>query len=191
MFDISWSKLLVIAVVALIVIGPKELPAMLHALGRTIAKLRRSADDFRRQFEDSMRDAGYQDLTKNLHDFKQLNPVNQLRSGIERAMQAETVATPPTPLVSPSSLDVDPTHPPVEAFRPDAQSGALAASDATVTATPSAVQTAETAIDPITAPSTDQRATPGVQHSEVTVPVTNGLDTSKQVIHNPATPPVV
>ena len=52
MFDIAWSELLLIAVIALIFIGPKELPQVLHNLGRMTAKLRRSADDFRRQFED-------------------------------------------------------------------------------------------------------------------------------------------
>ena len=52
MFDIAWSELLLIAVIALIFIGPKELPQVLHTLGRRVAKLRRSADDFRRQFED-------------------------------------------------------------------------------------------------------------------------------------------
>ncbi len=62
MFDIAWSELLLIAVVALIFIGPKELPAVLHKLGMMTAKLRRAADDFRRQFEDSMRESGYGDL---------------------------------------------------------------------------------------------------------------------------------
>ena len=46
MFDIAWSELLLIAVIALIFIGPKELPQVLHTLGRMTAKLRRSADDF-------------------------------------------------------------------------------------------------------------------------------------------------
>jgi len=44
MFDIAWSELLLIAVIALIFIGPKELPQVLHTLGRMGAKLRRSAD---------------------------------------------------------------------------------------------------------------------------------------------------
>ncbi len=48
----SWSEVLLIAVVALIFIGPKELPAVLHKLGQFTAKLRRSADEFRRHFEE-------------------------------------------------------------------------------------------------------------------------------------------
>ena len=84
MFDIAWSELLLIAVIALIFIGPKELPQVLHTLGRMVAKLRRSADDFRRQFEDSMRDAGYEDLHKNIQEFRSLHPANQLKDSTAR-----------------------------------------------------------------------------------------------------------
>lgn len=89
MFDIAWSELLLIAIVALIFIGPKELPAVLHTLGRMVAKVRRSADDFRRQFEDSVREAGYEDLHKNIQNIQQLrsmNPANQLKDTIARAI---------------------------------------------------------------------------------------------------------
>ena len=86
MFDIAWSELLLIVVVALIFIGPKELPAVLHSLGRMVAKLRRSADDFRRQFEDSVREAGYEDLHKNIQEFRSLHPANQLKDSIARAI---------------------------------------------------------------------------------------------------------
>ncbi len=89
MFDIAWSELLLIVVVALIFIGPKELPHVLHSLGRMVAKLRRSADDFRRQFEDSVREAGYEDLHKNIQNLQQIrsmNPASQLKDSIARAI---------------------------------------------------------------------------------------------------------
>jgi sec-independent protein translocase protein TatB len=89
MFDIAWSELLLIAVLALIFIGPKELPQVLNSLGKMAAKLRRSADDFRRQFEDSIREAGYGDLNKNLQEFQKLNPASQLRESIDRALNTE------------------------------------------------------------------------------------------------------
>src|ERR1700722_13800463 len=94
MFDIAWSELLLIAVIALIFIGPKELPHVLHGLGKAVAKLRRSADDFRRQFEDSMREAGYEDLHKNIQDFRSLNPASQLKESIDRAIQQEYTPNP-------------------------------------------------------------------------------------------------
>ena len=101
MFDIAWSELLLIAVLALIFIGPKELPQVLHTLGKAMAKLRRSADDFRRQFEDSMREAGYEDLHKNIQDFRSLNPANQLKASIDRAINQEYAPTPSLPSEQP------------------------------------------------------------------------------------------
>ena len=108
MFDIAWSELLLIAVVALIFIGPKELPQVLHSLGRMTAKLRRTADDFRRQFEDSVREAGYEDLHKNLQDFRSLHPASQLKDSIARAINQDYPPKPATPTAPavPESLAV-------------------------------------------------------------------------------------
>ncbi len=97
MFDIAWSELFLIAVIALIFIGPKELPHVLHSLGRMTAKLRRSADDFRRQFEDSVREAGYEDLHKNIQEFRSLHPANQLKDSIAKAINLESTPKPVTP----------------------------------------------------------------------------------------------
>jgi len=105
MFDIAWSELLVIAVVALIFIGPKELPGMLHTLGRFVRKVRNHADDFRRQFDESMKQGGYEDLQKNLQDFRALNPAGQLKDSIKHAIEkdyltpAPSAAQPPAPAV--------------------------------------------------------------------------------------------
>ena len=57
MFDISWSELLILAIVALIFVGPKELPKFLAALGRYAGVIRRHANEFRQQFEQAMREA--------------------------------------------------------------------------------------------------------------------------------------
>ena len=94
MFDIAWSELLLIAIIALIFIGPKELPQVLHSLGRMTAKLRRSADDFRRQFEDSVREAGYEDLHKNIQEFRSLHPASKLKDSIARAINQEYTPKP-------------------------------------------------------------------------------------------------
>lgn len=103
MFDIAWSELFLIAVVALIFIGPKELPALLNSLGRTAAKLRRSADEFRRHFEESMREAGYEDLHKNIDDLRSLNPSNQLRATIDSAINQSYAPKPPPAGAQPSA----------------------------------------------------------------------------------------
>jgi sec-independent protein translocase protein TatB len=71
MFGISWNEYIVIAIVALIVIGPKELPGVLRAVGQWTAKIRRMAAEFQGQFQEAMREAEMADLKKevdNIHD---------------------------------------------------------------------------------------------------------------------------
>ncbi len=68
MFDIGWSEFLVIAVVALIVIGPKELPAVLRTVGQWTGKIRRMAGEFQSQFQEAMREAEMADLKKHADD---------------------------------------------------------------------------------------------------------------------------
>src|SRR6266853_1943242 len=71
MFDIAWGEFVVIAVVALIVIGPKELPAVLRAIGQWTTKIRRMAAEFQGQFQEALREAEIADLKKevdNLND---------------------------------------------------------------------------------------------------------------------------
>jgi sec-independent protein translocase protein TatB len=68
MFDIGWSELLVIAVVALIVIGPKELPSVLRTVGQWTTKIRRMAAEFQSQFQEAMREAEMADLKKHADD---------------------------------------------------------------------------------------------------------------------------
>lgn len=71
MFDISWGEMLVVGVVALIVIGPKELPSTIRAVGRGVAKLRTMAGEFRAQFDDAMRDAELDQVKKDVTDLRE------------------------------------------------------------------------------------------------------------------------
>ncbi len=100
----SWSEILLIAVVALIFIGPKELPAILHKLGQMTASLRRSAEEFRRHFEQSMREAGYEDLNKNINDLRSLNPSTQLRATIDSAINQSYAPMPQPAGTQPSAV---------------------------------------------------------------------------------------
>ncbi len=64
MFDIGWSELLVIIVVAIVVVGPKELPKLMGTFGHYAGKLRRAAADFQRQFDEAMRDTEVAEVKK-------------------------------------------------------------------------------------------------------------------------------
>ena len=68
MFDIGWSELVVIAVVALIAIGPKELPGVLRMVGQYMGKIRRMASEFQGQFQEAMREAEMADLKKSVDE---------------------------------------------------------------------------------------------------------------------------
>lgn len=68
MFDLTSSKLLILAVVALIVVGPKDLPALLRTVGKYMGMIRRQANEFRAQFEEAMRETELADLKKEVED---------------------------------------------------------------------------------------------------------------------------
>jgi sec-independent protein translocase protein TatB len=78
MFDIGWSELVVIGVVALIAIGPKELPGVLRSVGHWMGKIRRMAAEFQGQFQEAMREAEMSDLKKHADDLN--NAAKQLTS---------------------------------------------------------------------------------------------------------------
>lgn len=89
MFEISWSELLILAVVTLIFVGPKELPAFFNMLGRYAGMVRRHASEFRSHFETAMREAEFDRFNKEVMNLQ--NQVTDTVRDAERA--AETGAT--------------------------------------------------------------------------------------------------
>jgi sec-independent protein translocase protein TatB len=70
MLDIGWSELLVIAIVAIVVVGPKDLPKMMRTVGVYAGKLRRAAADFQRQFNEAMAESEAEEVRKNLESIR-------------------------------------------------------------------------------------------------------------------------
>ncbi|HEY1362667.1 MAG TPA: Sec-independent protein translocase protein TatB [Xanthobacteraceae bacterium] len=122
MFELDWGKLVVIGIVALVVIGPKDLPAALRTLGQWMGKLRRMASEFQTQFQEAMREAEMADLKKQVDEmasqaqsYTSFDPIADVGKDLERTQQqiegaiaetpgaAQAASTPAVPAASADS----------------------------------------------------------------------------------------
>ena len=112
MFEVAWSELLIVIIVAILVVGPKELPGLLRSAGRMIGKLRRQADDFRKHFDDAVREAGAEDLQREMQALRHHNPLTQIRDTIEQAARDIDPQKPSLPASDPAPFNDDDLPPP-------------------------------------------------------------------------------
>ena len=117
MFDIGWSELVVIGVVALIAIGPKELPGVLRAVGQWIGKIKRMAADFQGQFQEAMREAEVADLKKTFDEASSAasnftsgfdNPLESAKNQIEGAFKDPAPVSPESNASPAVAADIPP-----------------------------------------------------------------------------------
>jgi len=108
MFGLNWGELVVIGIVALIAIGPKELPTVLRTVGVWVGKVRRMANEFQGQFQEALREAEMTDLQKHADDLSSsvssianIDPLAEEQRAIERIgedaaeLPSTTVSEPP------------------------------------------------------------------------------------------------
>ncbi|MBS4084390.1 MAG: twin-arginine translocase subunit TatB [Rhizobiales bacterium] len=107
MFDIGWSELLLIGIVALVVIGPKDLPKVLRGLGAMMSKVRSMAAEFQGQFQDAMRDAELADLKKQAEDLASsaTNAIQNPVQSIESELQKSVAEAKPAPVATDAQVD--------------------------------------------------------------------------------------
>jgi len=122
MFDIGWTEMLVIAVVMIVVVGPKDLPKMLRTFGRTTAKLRSMAGDFQKQFNEALKEAELDDVKKSVDSLRGLNPANEIkkqlnpfekaaadvRAGLDKALKPTTPASSAAPAATAAAAAATP-----------------------------------------------------------------------------------
>jgi sec-independent protein translocase protein TatB len=110
MFDMSWGEVMVIGAVALIVIGPKDLPKALRTVGNMTAKVRRMAAEFQSQFNDAMREAELEEIRKQVEGVNQsvagFDPIQNVRDELKGAIEAPV---PASGSALPPGIDPDPT----------------------------------------------------------------------------------
>jgi sec-independent protein translocase protein TatB len=150
MFDIGWSELVVIAVVALIAIGPKELPGVLRMVGQWMGKARKMAAEFQGQFQEAMREAEMADLKKTFDEVKEAasgiasdNIMTSLQKDVGDALKIDNIDK---PAIEPPMIPTTPEAPIPETFT-EADAHALASEPLAITrevhAVPQEVQPVE------------------------------------------------
>jgi sec-independent protein translocase protein TatB len=124
MFDIGWSELVVIAVVALIAIGPKELPGVLRMVGQWMGKARKMAAEFQGQFQEAMREAEMADLKKSFDEVREAasgftggNIMTSLQKDVSESLRIDDLDKPAiskdTPAISTDTPAISNTDAPV------------------------------------------------------------------------------
>jgi len=136
MFDIGWTELLVIAVVAIVVIGPKDLPRAMRTVGQWTTKVKRMAGDFQRQFNEAVREAELEDVKKEVTKLGKLDPMADLKKSLTKAdtdLKADlkkvddSIAS---SLKTPDAVNPVPKTPPVAAPAAETTAAAIAAPEA-------------------------------------------------------------
>lgn len=114
MFDIGMTELMVIGIVALIVVGPKDLPGMFRTLGRFTARARGMAREFTRAMEDAAKDSGVSDVSKTIKGVANpkkmgLDALNSAADSFEKwdPLKGKTEAKSPVPAASAKASDAD------------------------------------------------------------------------------------
>lgn len=128
MFDVGWSEMVVIGAVALIVVGPKDLPAMFRNAGQMMAKVRGLGREFQRTMEAAARESGIDEVSKAL------NPAGNfgLDAATKSARDFARSMTSPAPV----KKAVTPSAAPAPANKPAADKGAAAPTEAPTKAEP-------------------------------------------------------
>lgn len=131
MFDVGWPELVVILIVALLVIGPRDLPKALYTMGKWLRAARRVTSDFQRHVDDMMRESELDDLRKVANQAKNLNVKKQIENAIDPSgdlrnsfeIDGKVDEAKPAAATKPS----DTSNPSKPVARPEAKTAAAAA----------------------------------------------------------------
>ncbi|MGD0867701.1 MAG: Sec-independent protein translocase protein TatB, partial [Rhizomicrobium sp.] len=97
MLDFSWSHILIVLIVALVVVGPKDLPKLMRIVGRWVAKARAMADQFRKSFDEMARQSELDELRQEIEALRTQRPLADLQNTLHQSI------LPPDPM--PAALE--------------------------------------------------------------------------------------
>ncbi|HXC54396.1 MAG TPA: Sec-independent protein translocase protein TatB [Rhizomicrobium sp.] len=109
MLDFSWSHILIVLIVALVVVGPKDLPRLMRIVGQWMGKARAMADEFRKSFDDMARQSELDELRKEIESLRNERPLADVERELNRSIIPEEMRSkaPPPPTVS---IDAEPVE---------------------------------------------------------------------------------
>ena len=119
MFDLfSWNHILILVIAALVVVGPKDLPRMMHMMGRWAGKARGMANEFKRSFDDMARQSELEELRKEVEALKANNPLADIGKSLDEPLYSDNSAAPDEPRAG--EFQVTDTSKPEAAATPEA-----------------------------------------------------------------------
>jgi sec-independent protein translocase protein TatB len=122
MFDIGWTELMVIAVVAIVVIGPKDLPRAMRFVGQWTGKMKRMAREFQGQFNEALREAELDTVKKDVEAIGKIDPMAGVRkemAKVDSAVRDATAPAKPATAMAAAPAASEPVAPPVETEAPE------------------------------------------------------------------------
>lgn len=101
MFDLSWSHILIFLVVALVVVGPKDMPRLLRIAGQWVGKARGMANEFRKSFDEMARQSELDELRQEIENLRRERPLSELENEMNKPLE-------PAPVMRPLDAPLDP-----------------------------------------------------------------------------------
>ena len=119
MFDLSWSHIFIFLVVALVVVGPKDMPRLLRTAGQWMAKARGMANEFRKSFDDMARQTELDELRQQIADLHSERPLAGLQDDLNKSAADVPLMTPLPPGPAMSGPETTPSAAPAQVQTPE------------------------------------------------------------------------
>ncbi|MBV9046207.1 MAG: twin-arginine translocase subunit TatB [Alphaproteobacteria bacterium] len=114
MLDFSWSHILILLIVALVVVGPKDLPRMMRIVGQWMGKARQMANEFKRSFDDMARQSELEELRKEIESLRAERPLADVERELNQSIIPDDLKSPGTATITPAEPQMAATAEPVE-----------------------------------------------------------------------------
>jgi sec-independent protein translocase protein TatB len=111
MLDFSWSHILILLIVALVVVGPKDLPRLMRIVGQWMGKARKMADEFRKSFDDMARQSELDELRKEIENLRNERPLADIDRHLQSIIPDDMKSAPTSVSIVAEPVEVE-TGPP-------------------------------------------------------------------------------